>query len=164
VARGQQRVDEHRLQLGLLLDRRAEQEDPVEAAQDLGRRRVVEGRHHVLRRPRQVGGLGLDPHHGRDVGVRVGQRLHQVVSDPPSRSGHQYHAVHPIAPESSGGMCRSQAVSSPLARRSAWITGRPLPRVASRRIECQYTPHDGCTVTQSSRWHPVRHGVLVWPR
>ena len=102
VARGQQRVDEHRLQLGLLLDRRAERENPVVAAQDLSWRRVVEGRHHVLRRPRQVGGSGLDPHHGRDVGVRVGQRLHQVVSDPPGRSGHQYHAPHPIAPDSGG--------------------------------------------------------------
>ena len=56
----------------------------------------------MLRRPRQVGGSGLDPHHGRDVGVRVGQRLHQVVSDPPGRSGHQYHAPHPIAPDSGG--------------------------------------------------------------
>jgi len=98
VARGHQRVDEYRLQLGLLLDRRAEQEDPVEAPQHLGGRRVVEGRHHVPRRPRQVGGRGLHPHHGRDVGARVGERLHQVVADPPGRSGHQYHDDHPIAP------------------------------------------------------------------
>jgi hypothetical protein len=25
-----------------------------------------------------------------------------VVSDPPGRSGHQYHAAHPIAPDSGG--------------------------------------------------------------
>lgn len=98
VARGHQRVDEHRLELGLLLDRRAQQEDPVEAAQHLGRRRVVERRHHVLRRPRQVLGLGVDPYHRRDVGARVGQRLHQVVADPPGRSSYQYHDDHPIAP------------------------------------------------------------------
>ena len=47
MAGGHQRVDEHRLQLGLFLVDRAEQEDPVEVPQDLSRRRLVEGCHHV---------------------------------------------------------------------------------------------------------------------
>ena len=51
MASSHQRVDEHRLQGGLFLLLRAEQEDPVEVPQDLRRRRIVEGGHHVLRLP-----------------------------------------------------------------------------------------------------------------
>jgi hypothetical protein len=64
------RVDERPLELDLLLDLGAEQEDPVELAQHLRVRRVVQ--------------------RGR-VGARVGERLHQPVPHPSGRPGHQNH-------------------------------------------------------------------------
>jgi hypothetical protein len=85
------RVDERPLELDLLLDLGAEQEDPVELAQHLRGRRVVQRRHDVLPAPRQVGRLGLDPHHRGRIGARVGERLHQPVPHPSGRPGHQNH-------------------------------------------------------------------------
>jgi hypothetical protein len=85
------RVDERPLELDLLLDLGAEQEDPVKLAQHLGRRRVVQRRDDVPRGPRQVGRLGLHPHHRGRVGARVGERLHQPVPHPSGRPGHQNH-------------------------------------------------------------------------
>lgn len=88
VARGRDRVDEHRFERRLLFFLAPGQEDPVRFPEHRAGRRSVEGRHDVPGRARQVGGFRFYLHHGGHVSALVRERFHQPVPHRPGHSGH----------------------------------------------------------------------------